>query len=281
MTSHTKRVSSWLTISALGLSLCLGACNSDGKSVSLSGPGGGGAGGSGGGGSGGGGSGGGGGGDPGGGDPGGASSTGTLSRVVSGTTDLTGGLLTTTGNVAMGAGGALSEMGENLQSNGLSGVPVVGGTLNGAVGQADGALNGVAKASVNNQTVVGSSDAGSSQLIGANVLSSNPQSGTLATATVSNAGQPLTGSGLVGVNAGNLSVNPTGGAPLVGANVAASQPTQGSLVTGTLSAPQGAGLGGVTGGNLTGGGLLNGVLNTPSGATNATTGPLQNVLTGQ
>lgn len=226
MSLHLKKSSAWLAVTALGLTLSLAACSSDGKGISLSGGGAGGAGGVDG---------------DGDGDGGGAgtASTGTLSRTVDGTSDLSGGLLSSTGNV--------------------------GNALDGLAERGDGVLNGLAKVTLSNDSVVGSGDGSSQQLIGANVLSSNPQSGSLLTATINdgtastNPTSPPGSSSLIGVSAAGTTINPGGGTPTVGVNLLSPTPVQGSTVTGTVNAPQ-------TGGVLSGtGGLLNAPLptNTP------------------
>lgn len=238
MSLHLKKSPALLAATALGLALSLAACGSDGKGISLSGGGGsGGADGAG--------------GVDGGGDgDGSASSAGTLSRTVDTTSELSGGLLSSSGNV--------------------------GNALDGLAERGDGVLSGVAKVTLSNDAVVGSGDGSSQQLIGANVLSSNPQSGSLLTATVSdgqastNPSVPPTTSSLIGVSALGTNVTPGGGTPVIGVNALSSQPIQGSTITGTVSAPQSGGLlGGAAGGILNSplptntppaGGLLGGVL---------------------
>lgn len=178
-----------------------------------------------------------------------ASSTGTLTRTVDSTSDLSGGLLSSTGNV--------------------------GNALDGLAERGDGVLSGLAKVTLSNDPVVGDSSDTSQQLIGANVLSSNPQSGSLLTATVgdgqasTNPTAPPSASSLVGASVLGTNVNPGGGTPTVSLNVLSPQPVQGSTVTGTLSAPQTGGLLGGAGGVLSSplpagtpstGGLLGGVL---------------------
>jgi hypothetical protein len=181
------------------------------------------------------------------GGPGVASSDGTLSRTIDSAGDIVGGTpLASTGNAALGA------------------VAPVAGSV-------DNTLNGVAKTSVQGQTLVGSSDPSSSQLLGVNVLSSSGQStGTVGTATINqSASQPT---GLLGVSATGNTVISGGSTPVV--SVAAAPP-QGSVATATVNAPQTGATTGTTGGLLNGGtlstgGLLGGVLPT-TGTTTTTT----------
>jgi len=176
-----------------------------------------------------------------------ASSDGTLSRTVDIADDLSGGALSSSGNAALGA-------------------------VTPAANSADNTLNGVAKGSFQDETVVGSSDPSSSQLLGVNALSSSQNSGTVGTATLNQSSSEP--SGLLGASAGGSTVVQGGTSPIVGVNAA---PPQGSVATGTVNLPQnGATTGGT--GNLLGGGVTgaaNGVLGgiVPGGtATTSTTG---------
>lgn len=248
------------------------ACGSDGYSWGIGGPGlpgGGGTGGSGSGGTGSGGSGTGGGGT-GGGSGGGTvvTSTGTVERITDTTTSTGGGLLVTTGNAVLNvsdavgnAGGgtpangvtsavagltsqvgtAVKSLGEGLAANGVAGVPIAGETLDSTIKGADTQLNPLAKVSVVDQTLVGSSNPGSQQLLGVGAVSPVTAPGQFATVGGLSDGQAVT------------------------LNMAATPTAISNGVTGAVIGLQGATA-------PVGGGALTPVVQTAGGAINGVTG---------
>lgn len=236
-----------------------------------SGTGGGGSGGSGGGGTGGGGGG-------GNGGDGASASTGALERTTDGLGGLVGGVLATAGNAPLlnqsPLGAGLQTTGTGLQANGLSGLPVLGGPVGSVVQTADNTLNPLGKVVVLDQTVLGSSSATSSQLVGVSALSPTQTTGQLATVGVLSSGQTLTpaqglgslasAGNLLNVNVGDRTLLGGEGSALIGASVLSPTQAQGTLATaGVLS-----------GGATSGAGPLAPVTGVVSGVTSAVSGVL-------
>lgn len=273
-----------------GFDLGGGAGQGDGGSGGGSGGGGSGGGGDGGAGGGGGTGGGGtgGGGTGGGGDgSGGIAASGALERTTDGVSGLAGGVLATAGNAPLlnqtGLGDGLQTVGTGLQSNGLTGLPVLGPTVDGVVKTGDGALNPVAKVVVLDQPVLGSSADSSAQLVGVSALSPTQTQGQLATVGVLSSGQTLnagvtevaSAGELLNVSLGDKTLIGGGDQALIGASVLSPTQAQGTLATaGVLS---GAGTTGAAGpltpvtnvvGGVVGGvtGTVGGVAGSPAGA---------------
>lgn len=186
-------------------------------------------------------------GSPGGGSTGGGSGTnsvntggaannngaGTIGRVSDLAGDLAGGAVIAAGNAVLTGGAALGPLltstGRQLGQDGLGGLPVVGDTVDAVVHSADAGLNGAAKVTLANHTVIGSGAANSTQLAGVSALSNATTPGQVVTVGV------LNGSGatqLASVNVGGTQLLGSSGSPaLVGAGVLAPTQSAGTVAT--------------------------------------------------
>lgn len=147
--------------------------------------------------------------------------SGTLTRTTDTVTNVTGGVLHVAGNTLLGlsnhtnlpggAGQLVDGLGHSLANNGVGGLPIVGGTVEGLVQGVDNQLNSVAQVQVVGLPIIGASQPSGNQAIGIGVGSATPPTATVAAVSVLNQGaqQPL------GVSLGNTQVIGTPGAATI------------------------------------------------------------------
>lgn len=158
---------------------------------------------------------------------------GTIGRVSDLAGDLAGGAVIVAENAVLSGGAALGPLltntGRQLGQDGLGGLPVVGDTVDAVIHSADAGLNGAAKVTLANHTVIGSGAANSTPLAGVSALSSATTPGQVATVGV------LNGSGatqLASLNVGGTQLLGSSGSPaLVGAGVLAPTQSVGTVAT--------------------------------------------------
>lgn len=209
-----------------------------------------------------------------------ASAGGTLQRTTDGVGGLAGGVLATAGNAPLlnqtPAGSALQTVGTGLQTDGLAGLPVLGGPVGAVVTTADNTLNPLGKVVVLDRPIIGSEAAAATQLVGVSALSPAQTQGQLATVGVLSSGaglKPAAGVGqlasadnLLNVSVGDRTLLGGGeGTALVGASVLSPTQAQGIVAT--------AGL--LSGGQASAAGPLAPVTGVVSGVTGAVGGVVQ------